>query len=162
MTVTVKRILIPGVVAFAAAAWLPLASAPAAPSGSFTLVASLDRHSMVRVDAAPKGVSPGDTFVFSASLQRDGHADGRAEFVQTVVDARYRGISVRADLLLGDGALELQGGGLSRRAPGAAKPSRETDMAIVGGTGRYAGASGSVRLIPSGRTTQQLEVTLTN
>lgn len=34
-------------------------------------------------------------------------------------------------------------------------------MAIVGGTGAYAGASGSVRLVPSGRTTQRLEVVLT-
>jgi hypothetical protein len=159
---TVRRILIPGVVAVVAAATLPLASAPAASSGSFTLVARLDRHSMVRVDAAPKGVSPGDTFVFSASLQRDRQADGRAEFVQTVVDSRYRGISMRGDLLLGDGTLELQGGGLSRRAPGAAKPSAETGMAIVGGTGTYAGARGTVQMIPSGRATQRLEVTLAN
>jgi hypothetical protein len=139
---------------------VPLASAPAAPSGSFTLVASLDHHSMVRVDQSPKGTSPGDVFVFSTSLRRDGHADGRAEFVQTVVDRRYRGISMRADLLLADGTLELQGAGLSRRAPGGAKPSAETDMAIVGGTGSYTGASGRVQLVPSGRTTQRLEVML--
>jgi hypothetical protein len=98
--------------------------------------------------------------VFSTSLRRDGNPDGRAEFVQTVVDARYRGISMRADLLLSDGTLELQGAGLSRRPPGGAKPSSETDMAIVGGTGAYAGASGSVKLVPSGRTTQRLEVAL--
>jgi hypothetical protein len=157
-----KRILIPAVGVALAAATAPLASAPAAPSGSFTLVATLARHSMVTVDAAPKGTSPGDVFVFSTSLRRDGHPDGRAEFVQTVVDSRYRGISMRADVLLGDGALELQGGGLSRRAPGAAKPSAQTDMAIVGGTGSYDGARGVVRLVPLGRTTQRLEVTLTS
>ena len=156
-----KRILIPAVAAAAVASAVPLASAPAAPSGSFTLVASLDRHSMVTVDARPKGTSPGDVFVFSTSLRRDGKPDGRAEFVQTVVDPRYRGISMRADLLLSDGTLELQGAGLSRRAPGGAKPS-ETDMAIVGGTGAYAGASGSVKLVPSGRTTQRLEITLSS
>jgi hypothetical protein len=100
--------------------------------------------------------------VFSTSLRRGGRPDGRAEFVQTVVDPRYRGISMRADLLLSDGTLELQGAGLSRRAPGGAKPSSETDMAIVGGTGAYAGASGSVKLVPSGRTTQRLEITLTS
>ena len=156
----VKRILIPSLVVAVAASAMPLASAPAAPSGSFTLVASLDHHSMVRVDQSPKGTSPGDVFVFSTSLRRDGHADGRAEFVQTVVDRRYRGISMRADLLLADGTLELQGAGLSRRAPGGAKPSAETDMAIVGGTGSYTGASGRVQLVPSGRTTQRLEVML--
>ena len=157
-----KRAVIFGVAAAAVACAVPLASAPAAPSGSFALVASLDRHSMVRVDARPKGTSPGDTFVFSTSLQRDGRPDGRAEFVQTVVDPRYRGISMRADLLLSDGTLELQGAGLSRRAAGGAKPSSQTDMAIVGGTGAYAGARGSVHLVPSGRTTQRLEVALSS
>jgi hypothetical protein len=155
-----KRTLILAVAAAAVATAVPLASAPAAPSGSFTLVARLDPHSMVRVDARPKGTSPGDVFVFSTSLRRDGKPDGRAEFVQTVVDPRYRGVSMRADLLLSDGTLELQAAGLGRRARGGAKPSAETDMAIVGGTGAYAGASGSVRLVPSGRTTQRLELAL--
>ena len=157
-----KRILIPAVAVAAVASVVPLASAPAAPSGSFTLVASLDRHSMVRVDARPKGTSPGDVIVFSTSLRRGGAADGRAEFVQTVVDPRYRGVSMRADLLLSDGTLELQGAGLSRRAPGGAAPASETDMAIVGGTGAYAGADGSVKLVPSGRTTQRLEIALSS
>lgn len=155
-----KRVLTFAVAAATVAIAMPLASAPAAPPGSFTLVASLDRQSMVRVDARPRGTSPGDVVVFSTSLRRDGKPDGRAEFVQTVVDPRYRGISMRADLLLSDGTLELQGAGLSRRAPGGANPSSETDMAIVGGTGAYAGANGSVKLVPSGRTTQRLEVTL--
>jgi hypothetical protein len=157
-----KRILIPAVAVAAVASAVWLASAPAAPSGSFTLVASLDRHSLVRVDARPRGTSPGDVIVFSTSLRRDGKPDGRAEFVQTVVDQRYRGVSMHADLLLADGTLELQGAGLSRRAPGGAKPSAETDMAIVGGTGAYAGATGSIKLIPSGRTTQRLELTLSS
>jgi hypothetical protein len=150
-----------GVVAAAAIATaVPLASAPAAPSSSFTLLARLDRRSMIRVDARPKGTSPGDVFVFSTSLRRGGKLDGRAEFVQTVVDPRYRGISMRADLLLSDGTLELQGAGLSRRAPGGANPTSETDKALIGGTGAYAGESGSVKLVPSGRTTQRLEIAL--
>ena len=79
-----------------------------------------------------------------------------------MVDPRYRGVSMHADLLLADGTLELQGAGLSHRAPGGAKPSSETDMAIVGGTGAYAGQSGSVKLVPSGRTTQRLEIALSS
>lgn len=157
-----SAILLSVVAAIAVASTVPLASAPAAPSSSFTLLASLDRHSMVRVDARPKGTSPGDVFVFSTSLRRGGKLDGRAEFVQTVVDQRYHGISMRADLLLSDGTLELQGAGLSRRAPGGAKPTSQTDMAIVGGTGAYAGDSGSVKLVPSGRTTQRLEIALSS
>ena len=157
-----RRILIPAVAVAAVTSAVWLVSASAAPSGSFTLVASLDRHSLVRVDARPQGTTAGDVIVFSTSLRRDGKPDGRAEFVQTVVDPRYRGVSMRADLLLADGTLELQGAGLSRRAPGGARPSSETDMAVVGGTGAYAGATGSIKLIPSGRTTQRLEVTLSS
>ena len=155
-----KRILISAAAATAVASAVPLASAPAVPSASFTLVATLDRHSLVRVDTRPKGTSPGDVFVFSTSLRRDGRPDGRAEFVQTAVDPRYRGVSMHADLLLSNGTLELQGAGLSRRAPGGAKPTSQTDMAIVGGTGAFAGASGSVKLVPAGRTTQRLEIAL--
>jgi hypothetical protein len=147
--------LIVAAAAATVAAAVPLHSAAAAPSGSFTLRASLGRF-----DTPPKGTSPGDTIVFSTSLRRAGKSDGRAEFVQTVVDPRYRGVSMRADLLLADGTLELQGAGLSRAAPGGAQPSSQTDMAIVGGTGAYAGASGIVQLIPTGRTTQRLEVAL--
>jgi hypothetical protein len=157
-----KRMMLFAVAAAAVGSALPLAPAPAASTGSFTLVASLDRHSMVRVDARPKGTSAGDVFVFSTSLRRSGRPDGRAEFVQTVVDPRYRGVSMRADLLLSDGTLELQGAGLSRRAPGGARPSSQTSMAIVGGTGAYSGAIGSVKLIPSGHTTQRLEIALSS
>ena len=157
-----RRILIPAMAVAAVTSAVWLVSASATPSGSFTLVASLDRHSLVRVDARPKGTTAGDVIVFSTSLRRDGKPDGRAEFVQTVVDPRYRGVSMRADLLLADGTLELQGAGLGRRAPGGARPSSETDMAVVGGTGAYAGATGSIKLIPSGRTTQRLEVTLSS
>jgi hypothetical protein len=157
---TLKPVPILAVAAVAVAGAVPLASAPAAPSGSFTLVAGLDRHSMTTVDARPKGTSPGDVFVFSTSLRRNDDPDGRGEFVQTVIDPRYHGISIRAALLLTDGTLELQGAGLSRHAPGGARPSSQTDMAIAGGTGAYAGASGSVHLVPIGRTTQRLEVRL--
>src|ERR671935_1453147 len=122
-----KRILIPAVAAAAVASAVPLASAPAAPSSSFTLVASLDRHSMVRVDARPKGTSPADVIVFSTSLRRGGKPDGRAEFVQTVVDPRYRGVSMRADLLLVDGTLELQGAGSADGLPVVrSRPRRPT------------------------------------
>jgi hypothetical protein len=33
-------------------------------------------------------------------------------------------------------------------------------MAIVGGTGAYAGASGTARLTDAGRTTQRVDITL--
>lgn len=156
-----KRTLALTAIGAAVAAAAPLAAAPAAPSSALTLTATLDTHSMARVDARPKGQSPGDQSIFSATLRHDGHADGRAEFVQTLVDPRYQGLSIRASLLLGDGTIELQGAGLDRRPPGGARPSRQTDLAIVGGTGTYAGARGTVHLIPVGRTSQRLELDIT-
>lgn len=155
-----ERTLSLAAVATVATVVLPLASAPAATPSSFRLIAGLDRASMVRVDTLPKGISPGDVIVFSTRLRRAGKPDGRAEFVQTVVDGRFQGISMRADLLLADGTIELQGAGLNRRAPGGAKPSAQTEMAIVGGTGAYAGASGTVRLTDIGHASQRLDVNL--
>jgi hypothetical protein len=62
-------------------------------------------------------------------------------------------------LLLPNGTLELQGAGLDRKAPGLRKPAGESDLAIVGGTGAYAGASGTVHPVDIG-SQQNLEVHL--
>lgn len=137
--------------------WAVLAEA--APEGSITLLAKLDPHSLA-TSKGGHGRSPGETIVFSTALSRNGKPAGRGEFVQTIVDPRFRGISFRADLLLPTGTIELLGSGLSRRPPGGAAPRSETEMAIAGGTGDYAGASGTVRLTPVGKSTQRLEVNL--
>lgn len=136
--------------------WAVLAEA--APDGSITVLAKLDRHSLATAGGGHKGHSPGETIVFSTALSENGKPAGRGEFVQTIVDPRFRGVSFRADLLLPTGTIELQGSGLSKRPPGGAMPRSETEMAIVGGTGAYAGASGTVRLLPAGKSTQRLEI----
>jgi hypothetical protein len=153
-----KRIFALVAVLAASAAGLWAVLAEAAPEGSITVLAKLDRHSLVSVNGGQKGRAPGETIVFSTALSENGKPAGRGEFVQTIVDPRFRGISFRADLLLPAGTIELQGSGLSKRPPGGAMPKSETDMAIVGGTGAYAGASGTVQMTPAGRTTQRLEV----
>lgn len=153
-----KRVTALVVLAAAAAAFLPSALATAAPEGTITLKASFEPRSMSKVGGGRRGPSPGETIVFSTSLRREGRAAGRGEFVQTIVDPRYRGVSTTADLLLADGTIELQGAGLSGRPPGGAQPSHETEMAIVGGTGAYTGAGGSVKLLPAGHLTQRLEL----
>jgi hypothetical protein len=153
-----KRMTALVVLAAAAAAFLPAALATAAPEGTMTLTAAFEPRSMVKVGGGRRGPSAGETIVFSTSLRREGKPAGRGEFVQTVVDNRYRGISIRADLLLPDGTIELQGAGVSIRPPGGAKPSRETDLAIVGGTGAYAGAAGSADLTAAGHLKQRLEL----
>jgi hypothetical protein len=127
-----------------AAAVLPMANAPAAPNASFTLRSKLDKPTLHRIDNGKRGDSGGDMFVLSTTLSRDGKVAGRAEYVQTAVDDRYRGISMTVHLLLADGTIELQGAGLDRKAPGLPKPGSDSDFAVVGGTGAYAGASGTV------------------
>jgi hypothetical protein len=146
--------------AAALAVIIPATSAPAAPSGSLTVTAKLDTKSLVTVDAArPKGRSAGDTVTFSATLIRDGKPAGRGEFAQTLVDNRYQGIAIQGELLLPEGTIALQGGGVGKRAPGGAAPSSETDMAVVGGTRAYAGASGTARMTDAGRTVQRVDIT---
>jgi len=156
-----KRITALAALAAVAAAFLPSALATAAPDGTMTLTASFEQRSMAKVGGGQKGASPGETIVFSTTLRREGKVAGRGEFVQTVVDPRYRGISTRADLLLQDGTIELQSAGVSVRPPGGAKPSPDPDMAIVGGTGAYAGAAGTVRMTAAGHRRQRLELTFT-
>jgi len=154
-----KRIIPLAVLVAAAAVVLPSALATAAPEGTMTLTAAFEPRSMVKVGGGRQSVSPGETIVFSTTLTRAGKVAGRGEFVQTVVDPRYRGISTRADLLLPDGTIELQSAGVSVRPPGGAKPARNPDMAVVGGTGAYAGATGTVRITAAGHLKQRLELT---
>lgn len=140
---------------------VPLASAPAAsPAGSFTLTATFDPKSLVTQDVRPKGHSAGDLLVFSAALRRGGRPAGRGEYVQHLVDNRYRGEVTNATLLLGDGTLELQGAGVEKTPTGAFTSSDDASYAILGGTGAYAGATGTVTAKDTGATTQRLSVTL--
>jgi hypothetical protein len=148
--------------AAALAVIIPASSAPAAPTGSLTLTAKLDSKTLVMVDAAkPKGRSAGDTFSFSTTLIRDGKPAGRGEFAQTIVDNRYQGVVYQGQLMLPDGTIMLEGGGLNRRPPGGAAASSQDEMAVVGGTGAYAGASGAARMTEAGRTSQRIDITFT-
>ncbi|HEX4733359.1 MAG TPA: hypothetical protein VH247_03010 [Thermoleophilaceae bacterium] len=156
---TVLALAIP---AAAVAVIMPATSAPASPSGTLTVTSKLDSKTMVMVDAAkPKGRSAGDTISFSTTLVRDGKPAGRGEFAQTLADNRYQGVVMQVELLLPDGTISLTGGGLSRRAPGGADPRTQTELAVVGGTGAYAGANGTAKLMDVGRTSQRMDLAFT-
>jgi hypothetical protein len=143
----------------AAAAVLPLSSAPAAPNEAFTLRSRLDKATLHGIDNGKRGASAGDVTVLATSLTRDGRPAGRALYVHTSLDDRYRGVSMIAHLLLPDGTIELQGEALERKAPGLGKPPTEFDLAIVGGTGAYAGATGTMHPVDIG-SRQDLQVHL--
>jgi hypothetical protein len=68
---------------------------------------------------------------------------------------------MQGDLLLRDGTIEVQGAGVNKRPPGGAAPTRDQQLAVVGGTGAYAGARGTARLTAAGKTTQRVEITFT-
>jgi hypothetical protein len=148
----VKRTLATGGLVLAAAGALathavtsPAATSEPRSGRTISLTAITDRQSVHTEDVRPKGPSMGDQIVWSARLLSNRRVVGRFEAVSTAVDKRYEGISHRFTLLLADGTIEVSGAGPGRRIPGL--PNQEDqEIAIVGGTGAYSGASGSYQM----------------
>jgi hypothetical protein len=125
---------------------------------AYTVV--LDKSSLVKaLDARPKGDSPGDVTVFSASVASAGKTVGRLEATTTAVDPRYQGVAFTMLLDLPRGTLVLQGGGFNRRPRGLTRKGAD-QLAVTGGTGDYAGAAGVATLTPTGPTTPRLVLSL--
>jgi len=133
--------------AAAAAGVLALVTAGISAGGgtarTLVLEVRVEKASFVGNDIAPKGHSAGDTFTFSGSVTRAGKAFGRYEDVDVAVDEKIQGVVRNAALLLPDGTLVIQGAGGNVAASGW-KPSVGDAFAVVGGTGAYAGARGTV------------------
>ena len=153
-----NRMLIAVAVVAAAVAVVPYAGARTAGTTSYTV--ELDKASLVKsLDAKPKGPSPGDLTVFSATVRRDGRIAGRLESVTTAIDPRYQGVSFSMLLDLAGGTIVLQGGGFSAHVPGLTKEGAN-QLAVTGGTGLYAAASGTATLRQLGPAKQRLTLTL--
>lgn len=132
------------VAAVALGAALAAGGAPAkAPPRTLTLTAVLDTQSVHTNDLAPEGPSAGDVTVYSASLRRGSRLVGRMQGQSTASDPRYRGNIKTQYLTLRDGTIAIVGGGQDG-APGTRPRGTAIPDAIAGGTGRYAGARGSV------------------
>jgi hypothetical protein len=87
------------------------------------------------VDQAPKGESAGDTITFSQVLYKGHRRIGFAEVSGTLLDnARHDADNLTGTLVLTDGTIALQGTSLGTTAT--------QHLAIVGGTGVYAGKHG--------------------
>jgi hypothetical protein len=112
------------------------------------LDAVFDAGSSAEVDIGRKGESPGDYVVGAADLERAGKPFGRLEIVDYALDERYEGSMKLGTMFLARGTVALQGGGFNRRVPGARNPAVE-ELAIVGGTGAYRSAHGTVEVRPS-------------
>lgn len=120
----------------------------------------LDKASLVKaLDAKPRGDSPGDITVFSASVMSAGRTVGRLEATTTAIDPRYQGVVFSMLLDLPGGSLVLQGGGFNKQPNGLTKKGAG-ELAVTGGTGDYAGAAGVATLTQTGPTTQKLVLSL--
>jgi hypothetical protein len=98
------------------------------------------------IDVRPKGLSNGDRFFVASSVRSHGRTVGRGHAECVVLDRSYKGQDCRFVLVLRDGTITAEGGGLERRIPGAPPdPDPMADeFAVTGGTGAYAGASGEL------------------
>lgn len=105
-----------------------------------------DPNSMVQIDNAKHGESAGDVTLGAAALRYRGQPYGRLELVDYAVDARYEGAMQFATLFLPRGTLAVQGGGVNKAIPGAGRVGTSEELAITGGTGAYAGASGTLSI----------------
>jgi hypothetical protein len=114
----------------------PLESSSEAGTGPATIRITDRQQAMTRVDLGPKGKSPGDMEVSSSRVFQRGTGTtiGRSELVCTFVDGgRSRGC--RGTYTLPKGKLVVGGSLLYRQF---------YDLAVVGGTGLYDNARGSV------------------
>jgi hypothetical protein len=104
-------------------------------------------------DVAPKGgpgkpFTQGDAFVIGGRLLKGGKAAGKANLVCTTTQPGRKGGS------LCDGSLVLSGGEITFSGYNTVADTPSTVFAVTGGTGSYAGASGTVtaREAKGGRT----------
>lgn len=107
-----------------------------APSGALKLVVEFDRDADARDDLAPAGDSAGDQVMYADPVFNAANTRkiGRAMFVNTFQESQS--VLVAGALRLPDGTITLAGTMLSGKA----------QIAVTGGTGRYAGAQGTYTL----------------
>jgi hypothetical protein len=111
------------------------------------------------IDTGPKGLSVGDTIVNVAALTRAGKPAGRVHIVETVLDKAHQGTSQAFTIFVAGGTVEAFGGGVNLPIPGAPQPPQD-QRAVIGGTGAYAGASGTLTVVPVGDTTTRFVLRL--
>lgn len=104
------------------------------------------------VDAPPRGgdLTAGDVVVFHATLKRGTRSVGRTVGSCTVVRSSPQLGQCELTFMLREGAIQAAGAG-------AGASTRALRLAVVGGTGRYSGRRGEVRITPTGDDEQRLE-----
>jgi hypothetical protein len=116
---------------------------------TLTFVTTQKRGDVRSTDVKPKGDSPGDSYLLSSLMHRDGKIVGRVEAQCVELDATYQAQMCHIVAVLTDGQITLQGAGFEKRLPGAARSPEA--FAITGGTGAYSGAAGSMTIKGNGQ-----------
>jgi hypothetical protein len=112
-------------------------------TGTFVLTGKARAQDTKQVDVKPKGESVGDRLIISETLRGEGRV-ARAESDCVLVDTTYQGAQCTTSLLFADGQIVLSGASVSKKIPTVGDGGE--DYAILGGTGAYAGAAGTVTL----------------
>ncbi len=106
-----------------------------------TLAYTTKQHAFAQVDTGKKGFSIGDAFIFSEQLLQKDKQVGYDHIVCThAANWPSSAESCTGTVVLANGTLEL--GGLSKRGP--------FTIAVLGGTGDYAGARGTAKVTSQG------------
>jgi hypothetical protein len=106
-----------------------------------TLAYTTRQHAFAQVDTGKKGFSIGDAFIFSEQLLQNGKQVGYDHVVCThAADWPSSAESCAGTAVLANGTLQL--GGLSKRGP--------FTLAVLGGTGSYAGSRGTAKVTSQG------------
>ena len=139
----------------------PLHESTAAAAGARTLVytATLVPSETGGIDTGPTGISPGDTQVNVVALTRAGKRAGRVHVVGTIIDGDREGIQQNVTVFLAGGTVQAIGGGVDKPIPGATQPAGDL-LAVVGGTGAYTGASGTLAISSVSPTRDRLTIRL--
>jgi hypothetical protein len=121
------------------------------PTGARTLtyVATQGQRDFNAVDQGRKGESPGDRLEFSSMLHQNGKVAGRVEADCAAVDSKYKALVCNLVAILPDGRISLQGAYLNKSLPGVG--GRDEQWAVTGGTGAYAGATGTMKRAGNGK-----------
>ena len=132
---------------------LPAAGHDVKPTGTLVFSGKGSSRDQKMVDVRPKGISLGDHFLGAETLRQAGAPAGRMEADCVIIDRRFEGQACSFTLILKDGQVAAQGAGVDKRIPGVGgtTPPTGDEFAILGGTGAYQGAAGTLRL-KSGRT----------
>jgi hypothetical protein len=146
-----RRTLVPLLISVVAvfAVLVPMASA--ATGGSTTLKFMTTNSKATYIDVGTPGTSPGDVLAYEGDVVLKGKTVGRLYGVNTSVS-----IQGEVNIVSGQGTFELGGknsitvAGVSRLKVGATglTVGEATTRTIIGGTGKYAGARGTLVTTP--------------